>query len=291
MKPHLLKLEHKTQYSFNIRFDSVPFFYNRWHFHEELELVHIHSGMGTQFIGLTTDRFNPGDMILVGSNLTHMWRCDDVYFDKGANRIAEATVIHFHPNLFGELFFTLPEHKSINSLFQRAKQGLKIEGPAKKYVERRMLRLYQAKGVDRTLLLLQILDKISHSRNVQPIASKESLFQNFGKKESEKLNAVYQYVLSHFSDRVSLDEIASIADMAPNSFCRYFKSHTRKTFSRYLVEVRIAHACKLLSEKNLSISEICYQSGFKNISNFNRFFRRLTQTNPFQYKKEIQKAT
>jgi AraC-like DNA-binding protein len=290
MKPHLLKLERKPQYSFSIRFDSVPYFYNRWHFHEELELVHIHNGMGTQFIGLTINRFKPGDMILVGSNLTHMWRCDDVYFSKDSNRIAEATVIHFHPKVFGDLFFALPEHKSIYSLFQRAKQGLKVEGPAKKYVEKKILNLYEAKGVERTVLLLQILNKISHSRNARLIASEESLFHNSEKKESEKLNAVYQYILCHFSDKVPLEKIAAVADMAPNSFCRYFKSHTRKTFSRYLAEVRIAHACKLLAEKDLSITEICYRSGFKNLSNFNRFFRRLTQTNPFQYKKEIQKV-
>lgn len=285
MKPHLLKIELKSQYSFSIRLDKVPYFYNRWHFHEELELVHIHKGMGTQFIGLNIGRFKSGDMILVGSNLAHMWRCDDIYFEKRSRRIVEAAVIHFHPCAFGDNFFNLPEHKPISSLLRKAKHGLKIEGRTKQYVQEKISLLFDAKGIERTILLLNILDKIAHSRNFRQIAIKEFLVP-CEQQEANKLNEIYQYIFSHFTEKISLGQIATVANMSPKAFCRYFKNHTKKTFSHFLIEVRIAQACKLLSEKDISIAEVCYQSGFKNLSNFNHFFKKITHRKPFQYKKQ-----
>ena len=93
MKPQLLKIPLATECSFSIRHDQVPHFYNRWHYHPEIELVHIQQGSGTQFSGDSIQRFEPGDVLLVGTDLPHYWRCDGDYFNAESDLVAEATVI------------------------------------------------------------------------------------------------------------------------------------------------------------------------------------------------------
>ncbi|MDE3236746.1 MAG: AraC family transcriptional regulator [Bacteroidota bacterium] len=283
MKPKLLKISFQPEQSFSVRIDSVPYFFCEWHFHPELELVHIHKGTGTQFIGDAIEHFKPGDMILVGSNLPHLWKCDDKYFEKGSKLKAESTVIHFMPDVFGEHFFSLPENKSLIKLFDKARQGIRVTKKTRQLVGEKMQLLLQAEGTERIILLLQILQSIANSKEVHTIASKN--IYSYSKKESERLNPIFQYLFTHFSGPVKLNEVAALAHMSPHSFCRYFKLRTRKTFSRFLMEVRIGHACKLLSETDKSVSQVCYESGFNNFSNFNRHFKEITGKTPLQHRK------
>ena len=285
MKPHLLKVSVGPHYSFSIRKDKVPYFYNRLHFHPEFELVFIEKGSGTQFIGDSIGRFEAGDMILVGANLTHMWRCDEEYFSKQSKQ-AEATVIHFHPHFLGQGFFYLPEHRSLLAMLEKAGQGLKIQGGTKSQVKQLLQKLLKSKDEDRVILLLLILQAIAQSNETDIIASKELTLAH-SKAETSKLDRIYQYVMDNFHEKITLEKAASLVNISPKSFCRYFKSHTRKTFSAFLIEIRIAHACKLLQQEEKSVYEVCYESGFNNLSNFNRFFKKLTGKTPLEYKKQV----
>ena len=285
MKPHLLKVSVGPQYSFNVRRDIVPYFYNRLHFHPEIELVYIQQGTGTQFIGGSIDRFQPGDMILVGANLTHMWRCDKEYFSAHSKSQVEATVIHFHPHFLGPVFFDLPEHKSVLAMLNQATQGLRILGNTKTEVEALLQKLLGAEDGERIIILLSILHTIARSKEVETITAYNIIHQQ-SQAEACKLDIIYQYVLSNFQQKITLQKAASLINISPKSFCRYFKSHTRKTFTSFLVEIRVSHACKLLQQEGKSAYEACYESGFNNISNYNRLFKKLTGKTPFQYKKE-----
>jgi AraC-like DNA-binding protein len=287
MKPHLLKVQLKTDHSFSVRYDTVPHFYDQWHYHPEIELVHIHKGIGTRFIGNKIERFKPDEMILLGSNLPHLFRCDKKYYDNGKTLKAEASVVHFVPSLLGDAFYNLPENKSLTKLFNKSKQGIKITGKTKNTVSLLIEKLYTAQGMARLILLLDILYCIAVSKGNRPISAKSFDF-SWGETENNRLNSIYQYILANFCRGITLEQIAAVANLTPHSFCRYFKSRTKKTFSVFMLEIRIENACKLLNETDKSVADVCYESGFNNFSNFNRYFKNLTGYTPLQYKKNSQ---
>lgn len=282
MNPHLLKVSTAPHQSFNIRHDVVPYFYNRWHFHPEVELLHIQKGTGIQFIGDSIQRFKKDDVILVGANLPHLWRCDDAYFQKSKTLKAQSTVAHFREDFWGETFLELPENKKLKQLLEKAKRGISITGAAKQFVIAHLDKMLEAKDSERIVLLLQILGKIAQSKQLKLISS-AGFSTQLEQKSTDKINAVYAYTLAHFKEKISLKKIAEVSNISPNSFCRYFKVHTRKTYSNFLHELRVGHASKLLIENKLSISQICYESGFNNVTNFYKTFKRFTGQTPLAF--------
>lgn len=285
MKPHLLKVSLEPESSFNIRQNKGRDFYNQWHFHPEIELIYIHKGRGTRFVGNNISRFESNELVMLGSNLAHMWRCDPEYFLKGSELIAEVSIIYFNRDFLGSYFFDSPEMKNINFLLEKAKQGIKINGDTKYEIEKLIIKMSESKGVERVLCLLSMLDRIATSKEKQFI-NPVYYPAKFDEFEATRLNEIYQYTLTNFQKRISLDDIASIANLSAKAFCRYFKMKTRKTYNHFLLEVRVTHACNLLLEKDMSISEVCYESGFNNLSNFNRYFKKFTGKTPQEYKKE-----
>jgi len=287
MKPHLLKIPRETGQSFSIRYDVVSHFYNKWHYHPELELVLIIEASGRQFIGDSIHHFKNNDLILLGANLPHLWRCDEKFLVRNSKLKVEAIIVHFTPDCFGPEFFNLPENRGIVRLFQRAQMGVRIKDESGKEVAGLMRRLVDAQNSERIILLLQILDLIARSSDTKTICSEGLTFQ-YSPAEAERLNTIYQYILAHFTRPLSLEQVARIAHLSPNGFCRYFKSRIKKTFSRFLIEMRIGHACKLLAETDKPVAEICFECGFSNFSNFNRHFKDVAQRTPLSHRKYYQ---
>lgn len=270
--------------SFSVRFDIVPYFFNAFHFHPELELIYIEEGNGMQLVGNDLQYFKPGDMIFLGVNLPHLWKCDEAYFLPQSILRAKATVIHFLPEAFGPNFFDIPENKAIKQLFQKARLGLSIQGETKASIAEFMQELLNSNGTTSIIKLLQILDSLAKS-NEYILLNNEDILYSQTEKESGRMNNILQYLFNNFSKPVDLETIAAIALLSPNAFCRYFKQRTKTTFSSFLTTLRIRHACKLLIETDHSVSTICYDSGFNNFSNFNRYFKELTKTSPIEYRK------
>ncbi|MDI9365888.1 MAG: AraC family transcriptional regulator [Flavobacterium sp.] len=283
MKPHLLKIHLQPDQSFSVLHVVVAHFYNKWHHHPELELVHIIKGSGRQFIGDHVHHFKSGDMILLGADLPHYWRSEDSYFAPDSQQKCEAIVVHFMPNFLGETFFNLPENKAIVRLLQKAQQAVRIKNNTQKHISQLLEKLVVAKNSERIILLLQILEAIANSKDTKTICSKGLEF-HYNPREADRLNAIYQFVLQNFSSEITLKQVAKVAHISPQSFCRYFKSRIKKTFSKFLIEVRIGHACKLLAETNKSIADICYECGYNNFSNFNRHFKNITQKTPLEHR-------
>lgn len=286
MKPHLLLVPKGPDNSFSVRHDIVPYFLNKWHYHPEIELVNIIKGRGTQFIGDSIQHFKEGDLVLVGSNLPHYWRCDEIYFQDNSELNVEAKVVHFLEDIWGDRFIELPENKFIKELYKKAKKGLIIKGEAKKQVIFLMTKMLAEKDFKKIICLLEALYIISSSNDVELLSSSVSN-NNYNESETKRINDIYQFSLNNFKRKISLEEIADVANISTNSFCRYFKNKTLKTYSQFLIEVRVGHACKLLIENKLTISSVCYESGFNNFSNFNKFFKSITGKSPLQYKKEF----
>lgn len=290
MRPQLLIIPKGPNQSFGLRHDIVPYFFNKWHYHTELELIHIVKGGGTQFIGDHISRFSNGDILLIGSNLPHYWRCDENYFQDIPELVAEAKVVHFMQNFWGVDFLALPENVSISILLKKSQRGILITGKTSEQIKPLLDKMLAAIGTFRIALLLEILEIIAISQDITLLSS--STFQNsYNKSETERLNDIYNYTMSNFKQKISLEEIASISCLSVNSFCRYFKSQTRKTYSQFLIEIRIGHACKLLIENRLTVSKICVESGFNNFSNFNRYFKIISGLSPLEYKKSFSKQS
>ena len=285
MRPQLLKVLKGPDRSFSVRRDLFPI-NNRWHYHTEVELIHIKKGEGTQFIGDSIKRFKAGDVILVGSNLPHYWRFDDIYYEENTKAVADIRVAHFNENFWGDHFLDLPENISLKTVLEKARRGLQITGKTKQKVAELLEQLQEAEGPQRLILLIEALNFIANGRQSAPLSSigfKPDLVD----AEKDRINAIYEYSIKNFKRKIQLEEIAEVANISPNSFCRYFKSRTRKTYSQFLIELRVGHACKLLIENNHCIKRLCYESGFNNFTSFHKYFKMITGKSPLVYQKEF----
>ena len=285
MKPKLLKVPKTPAQSFSVREDRDPFINNRWHYHAEVELIFFHEGNGTQFVGDHIKRFHPGDIILVGSNLPHYWRYDDVHFEEEENRPVHSTVIHFSENFWGDTFLHLPETKQIRNLLEKARRGILVSAKEQENIPAFVEKIRSAEGVSRIIALIECLSAFAGSGQLQLLSS-IGFRQDFAESENDRINAIYDYTFRHFTRAIYLNQVASVAGLIPNSFCRYFKSRTGKTYTQFLTEIRIGHACKLLLDNRISIKQLCYESGFNNFTCFHKNFKSITGKSPQSYQKE-----
>ena len=164
MQAVLLKVSPSADYSIVARTDQLPYLYDKWHFHPEIELTHIVSSSGTRFVGDSIEEFKDGDLILLGSNLPHVWKNDAPYFQPGSSLEVRAHVIQFLPDCFGKEFLSLREMEKIRKLFEKAQRGLRITGKTNVEVAQLMERLIESSnGAERMILFINIFDKIAES--------------------------------------------------------------------------------------------------------------------------------
>lgn len=286
MKPQLLKVATAPINSFSVRQDMFPNINNRWHYHSELELIHFHKGYGTQFVGDSIKRFHSGDIVLVGSNLPHYWKFDEDQLANKATEIPFSTVVHFSENFWGDRFINLPETKVIRSILEKAKRGILLRGESGEPVGKLMDKIRTTEGLERLIALMECLATFANTDNVIFLSSIGFQY-NFSDAESDRINAIYNYSFQHFHRKIDLEEIADVAGLVPNSFCRYFKSRTGKTYSQFLLEIRIGYACKLIIENKMNTKQLCFESGFNNFSCFHKKFKLITGKTPLAYQREF----
>jgi AraC-like DNA-binding protein len=285
MKPLFHKVPTQLQSSFSIRHDLQPNFGTTWHYHPELELHHVIKGEGVRFIGDNIGNFSSGEILLLGSNLPHTWRCKDEYFEHNHTHEVEAIVIHFLPDCLGRDFLSLPETFLIPKLLEKARKGMRITGYTRDKLADLMQSAIHATNLDRLIILLNILKALAETEEFKPIASAHAFYQS-NESDIIRLNKVCTYTLSNYKKDISLEEISSISNLSVTSFCRYFKLMTKKTFYDFLIEIRISHACRMLIENKLPTEIICFDCGFNNVSNFYRHFKKVTGITPLEYKRK-----
>ncbi len=284
MKPVLEYLPKDKEESFVTRLFDYPYYPTPWHFHPEYELVLVTESKGKRFVGDHISRFAPGNLALLGPYLPHLYRNDDVYYRRGSKLKAKSIVVHFKEDSFGTKAFDLPEMKAIQSLLARSLKGLEVTGKTNTLVSKKLADLLSLKGLPRWVKLIEILDTLSRSKEIRYI-SNQLIIGNNG-TESLRMNKVLDYVVRHFHQEITVDNMAAMLNMAPNSFSRYFSQRTRKSFTYYVNEVRLNQASKLLIETGQSVTNISLDCGFSNLSNFNRQFRNKYQTSPLQFRKQ-----
>ncbi|MEX2592941.1 MAG: AraC family transcriptional regulator [Anditalea sp.] len=281
MKAQLLSKFIDQSSSFVLENHAYKNFLKVWHYHPELELVIILQSTGTRFVGDSIEKFEPGEIVLLGENLPHLWLNDRIYFEKNTNLIAEACVIHFQEDFAGGLF-KIPEMAYINDLFERAKRGIKFSGKSNKPIIKSINDMFSLRGYDKLMKFLQVLKCLS-GRSDFKILSSTGYINTFREINNSKMVRIHEFIMNNFKKDISLCDVAELANMNPSAFSRYFKSIQKKTFIRFLNEVRIGYACKLLIEDKYNIGEVCFESGFNNISNFNRQFKSLKKISPSKY--------
>jgi AraC-like DNA-binding protein len=285
MKPRLLNRSNDQRQAFSIKRNRFPNFLRVRHYHPELELVYITESTGTRFVGDNIEKFEPGELVLLGKNLPHMWLNDKAYFQSDSDLMADALCIHFKEDFMGKQFLELAEAELLTELFKNARSGIRfidLHFSATKIMQE----LTKEKDeFQRLLLLLKLLNNLAKHKNIKLLSSEGYL----ERKPEEHSDKTHEFIFKNFTKQIPLSEVAAIARMNPSAFSRYFKRIHRKTFSRYLIEIRIGYACKLLIENKINISSACYESGFNNISNFNKQFRIIMNMSPSQYIKQHQK--
>jgi len=286
MKPRLLNRSNKQRQAFSVRRNRFPNFLKIRHYHPELELVYIAESTGTRFVGDHIEKFEPGELVLLGKNLPHMWLNDKNYFQSNSKLMADALCIHFKEDFTGKPFLELAGTEPLTELFKNARRGIRfinLNFPAGEM----MLELAGEKDeFQRLLKLLELLHQLARHPQIKLLSSEGYL----ERKLDEQSDKTHEFIFKNFTKQILLSEVAAIARMNPSAFSRYFKRIHRKTFSRYLIEIRIGYACKLLIENKINVSSACYESGFNNISNFNKQFRNVMNMSPSQYIKQHRKV-
>jgi len=253
---------------------------NGWHYHPELELVYVNGGSGKRQIGSHVSYYRNGDLILIGSNLPHCGFTDKLTGNKSE------TLVQMKADFLGSDFFNIPEMKNIQKLFEVAKGGIAFSGKTKTKVGEKMEILEYQTDFQRLLSILNILNILATSNEIN-VLNAEGFSIETEVKDNDRINIVFNHVKTHFKEDIGLDQIADMVSMTVPSFCRYFKKITNKTFTQFVNEYRLVHASKLLAEQPMSITQVCYDSGFNNFSHFNKSFKAFTGQNPSEYRNQL----
>ncbi len=286
----LEKVTISSKQSFALKEEILPYIKIGWHFHPEYELTLFTESTGKRFTGDHIDTFGPGDLLLIGPNLPHYMRNDEIYYQGHDELRIRAIVVHFGEDFLGKGFFEVPEMIPIKKLLQKSVRGIQIYGNTQRAIAPKMEKLLALEGYRRLRCLLDILFDIAHSKDQKVLASL-GFRNNFSKDDTERVDIVYNYVLQHFSENIALSEVASLINMNTSAFCKFFKKRTSKTFSQALNEIRVGHACKLFMKEGLSVSEVCFRSGYNNLSYFNRKFKAITKYSPLEYRRRFFQAS
>lgn len=282
-KPTLEKIEPGFGSSFTYRTyyrdrnNKKPTF---WHYHPEIELVYVNGGCGKRQIGSHISYYRNGDLILIGSLLPH---CS--FTDSLTEHECES-VIQLKPDFLGSDFFEVVELKGIRNLLELAKKGIVFHGDTKRKIGAKVEKLKDLDPFARLLGLLEILKNLEKAVNYTLLNAQGFILET-ALQDNDRINVIFNFVKEEFKRPIGLSEISEMVNMTNPAFCRYFKKITGKTFTRFVNEYRLAHAAKLLHEKQISITEVCYESGFNNFSHFNKQFKAFTGKSPSTYRNEL----
>lgn len=272
--------------SFIVKEEIAPVFAAPFHFHHGYEFTCIVKGHGKFYGGDRLFNFAEGDVYLFGIGFPHYFVNERSITE--TDEKAHSIVIQFKEDFLGHDFYLKPEFMQVKELLKTADRGIKLTQPPA-HIKGLLYDITMLSGLKALICLLQLLEGVSSLSGDQISLISSDLYKVPLKNNSneDRLEAVYKYVLENFKYEVSTKHAASLAFMNEAAFCRYFKRRTNKTLSQFVNNVRITHATLLLAEKGLSISNICFECGFDNLSYFNRQFKNITGKTPLAYRKEF----
>lgn len=263
--------------------DELRHFYPHLHCHREIQITLILKGEGSLLAADHLQYFKPGDIYVIGANQPHIFKSDSAYFEKRRKLQSAALTIFFRPGELLAPLFSLPEMKPIQNWVATTSNGYKIPPEKQARVAEWMNEVKESRNAVQIAAFIRLLNGLAGIKQMKPLSAMAS-GRHFNESEGLRMNDIYQFSLQHFNRSISLEEIAGIAHLTAPAFCRYFKKRTRKTYIRFLNEIRIAEACKLLAQgKTETMAGIAYNTGFTNATSFNRTFKQITGMAPTEY--------
>lgn len=273
--------------SFIVQKDVLPHFYPHLHRHTQVQLTWIQKGEGTLIVENNMHSFWANDIYWLGGNQPHVFKSDPAYLSSRSRKSIQTFSIYFDPYGILAPLFSLHEFKKIKLFVERVQSGFKLPEASVGEASSLMLKIQNSKGVEQFMNFVELLHFLQSLAGLEPLVAGTRLPQ-VNEQEGIRIGSIYDYIMKHFDDEITLEAIAKHANMTPQAFCRYFKKHTRLTFVSFLNEVRINEACKKLSAGSYdSIAAIAYHCGFNSIANFNRVFKSVTKKSPREYIKEF----
>lgn len=261
---------------------EIPCSDTHWHYHAQYELIYISKSFGIRFVGDNVSPFSAGDLVLVGPNLPHLWLNDsNCLKDKDCPSV-QTIVMKFNENFIGEGTFNHPEFLEIKKMFEQAKYGICFGNSMSLDLHHQLLEIDYLSPSQQLVSFLNVLQKLSLTNDKHLLSSTD--MRQYTTDNSERIDTILKYISDNYAREMSLNEIADIACMTTNSFCRFFKRMTNKSFTQFLNEVRIKNASRLLIQENLSIADVRYKVGFNSITNFNKQFKQIIGTTPKEYR-------
>ncbi len=252
------------------------------HSHENFELNYITSGSGKRIVGNSIMGYAEGDLVLLGPDIPHCW---DV-LEPGRENTSECIVTHFYEKIISSDFFNIPELEAVVALLKNASNGIWFRGKKTEEVGLTLKMMVTLNGLELYIELLKVFHLLLQIEDRENLALPSSPPKFYDRNHSQ-ISKVYEYVFKNIQTGILLKDAAAIVFMEPGSFCRYFKKKTNHTFMDYVKNVRIGIAAKLLAETDKQITQICYECGYKNLANFNLYFKGIMKKTPSEYRKDI----
>lgn len=277
MKTLIQKVEPDANQSFACRIYETPHFETNWHKHPEYELITILKGHGTALIGDHVCDYKVHDVFFIAGNLPHWFR------KHHPSMVCSVLVVHFTGDCWGPGFLQMPEMKAIQTLLKK-NNGLLLQKRLKKAVAPAMHGLHEARGIDKLLQLFQCLHTIGTSTQFKILTED---FHDPAVAVNPAIEKIIDYSFKHFLEPVTLEEIAGVANMTIPTFCRFFKKNIKKTYFDFIRDLRISHACKLLTSTSKPILEVCYESGYKSWAHFSKQFKEVKAQTPSEYRRQF----
>lgn len=272
-----------------VKIREMPHFTYPWHFHPEFEILYVIDGSGTSFVADSIEEFQSGDLAFIGSNLPHFWRSDEKYLNSGGDLKIKYMVVQFADDFLREEIANYPEYHSIGELFERSAQGIRFSPDFVRKISKKLIKLSKRKGFERIILLQEILQELATTSDYKLLAGE--LYQHNNQSFSSlRLMKVMQFLNTNYQRKIELEKVANIANLHPAAFCRFFKEKSGKSLSGYVNDLRIGYACRLIIDGKMSVSQISFECGFNNLSNFNRTFKKHTGFTPTDYFGEFHKG-
>lgn len=266
------------------RFYRYKTFTYPWHFHGEYELMYVEKGQGQCLIGDSIAEYSDRCLLFFGSELPHSMQ--NFAAPSGADEAGgvSGVIVQFEKDFMHYSFSNYVQFLPIRNMLAQAGRGIVYRLADRSDLCEMIRSLPRSEGFDQILSLLRLLHALSLLPQKELVASPNynPLSADFKDKKIEKIIA---FLNKRYTQRISLNEIASYTAMNPASFCRYFKENTGKTLKEYILDMRIGYACKLLAVDRLNISQISLECGFETITHFNRSFKRITGITPTEYKR------
>ncbi|WP_160111280.1 AraC family transcriptional regulator [Algoriphagus boritolerans] len=261
-------------------------FFEPIHFHEEFQITLILEGGGSLFVSDSVIQFKKGEVYLFGKNLPHVFRNSGNEYQTNGQKKARAVSVFFNQDVLKHSILDIPEAYSIRRLIDLSVYGIRVSDARQEAISRKLNELPEKKLFEKFLGLLEVLECISKDNKLDFISCLGVPIHTV-QENIPKINMVFDFVRNNYKEKITLMQVADLVNMSPTAFCRFFKYKSQKTFSRFLIEVRIANACKLLFQDDFNASECCYSCGYNNLSNFHKHFKSVTGMTPLEFRKNM----